>query len=203
MTRFAGKTWTFVAAIVILGPMSGVFLILGPLFLFGIMRKVDGSPGTDGGIALCIMAVPTVSFFALALYGFVARQEPILQLFEQGIEVKMIGVSSLRDLSFLSLLIRVVVHLAWLVVSRQGFRSEFVRCRWCNFSDVRIGGLPFNRTLTLDGNFERAGEMTGTSYPSIIFSDSEFAASLDQISQAIRHFVEHPSECSCLPAWRE
>jgi len=196
-TRFAGKVWIYVAQAAIFGHLGGVSAVLGPLFLFGLLESADGRPTTDAGIALCIMSIPFLLMFALAIFNFCARREPVIQMFEQGIEARLVGVSSLAHVPFLP----EMVYVAWAIVSRQGFRTQIVRCRWPAFQRARIGGMPLERTLKISGDFRLARDGEGVGYESIVFGEAEFASRLEPVVQALYFYAERGEERALLSKW--
>src|SRR4051812_12790295 len=76
--EFMARTWIFVVQALIFGGLASFSLVFGPLFLFGFMKKANGMPGTDAGIALTALSVPFLLVFALAVYHLSARRRPLL-----------------------------------------------------------------------------------------------------------------------------
>src|SRR5258708_6298227 len=93
-SEFFGKTWTFCAGACIFTTFTLFCLILGPLFLFGVMKPADGRPGTVPGIALSSMAAPCLLLSASAWFNIAARRRPLLTLYSEGLKVRVIGASS-------------------------------------------------------------------------------------------------------------
>ena len=56
-TDFVAKTWYRYVAAGVATFLFGFSLILGPLFLLGVVRPNNGRPGTEAGIALSLVGV--------------------------------------------------------------------------------------------------------------------------------------------------
>jgi hypothetical protein len=175
-------------------------LVFGPLFLFGLMKSADGRPTTDAGIALCIMSVPLCLVCALAVFNLMARRRPILRLCREGLEVNQIGVSSLDGVPLVPGWIRV----AWLILSRQGFRQELVRTHWQTLESVHTGGVPMARTLTIDAAFYRRADADGSpSISQLCFREVAFEVPVDHIALAVNGFAHDPDSRGLLPSWND
>src|SRR5690242_19356932 len=111
-TEFVAKTWIFKAQALIFGGLGAFSLILGPLFLFQIMLNAHGKPATDAGIALTISSIPFLCLFALAIFNILARRQPPIRLFQEGLVIRRIGSSSLNRIPF----VPAVLRIAWLFV---------------------------------------------------------------------------------------
>ena len=64
---FYAKSWYLYVAAIVFTMLALFCAVLGPLFLFDIMKRADGKPGTEAGVAMSIMAVP---MFLIALLGW-------------------------------------------------------------------------------------------------------------------------------------
>lgn len=202
-TEFMGKTWIFVAQSLIFGGLASVSLIVGPLSLFGFMKKANGMPATDGGIALTVLGVPFLLVFALAVYNLSARRRPLLRLCREGIEFVQISSSSLDGIP----LIPVWIRLMWLVLSRQGFRKQVVRVPWRAFQDAWVSGPPMARQLTINVSLSLA---TAEEVPldtfvidQIVVPEDMFSTPLDQIDAAIRLHANRPMDREHLASWSD
>lgn len=200
-TQFRGKTWIFIVQALVFGGLGGFSLLLGPLFLFGVMKDAAGKPAVDAGIALSIMSVPLLLIFTLAVFNLVARRRPILRICREGIEINVIGSSALDDVP----LIPGVIRVAWLVVSFQGFRQQTVRAPWAQFREVQISGAPMVRVLTIYASFLRRTDMLAGQSAAlarqISFRDADFDVPLDQIASAIVAHSEKIESDDHLPSW--
>ena len=191
-TRFTGKTWIFVAQSVIFGALAGISLLLGPLFLFGIMKDASGKSAVDADIALTIMSVPFLLVTALAVFNILARRRPIVSICREGVQVNLIGSSSLDGVPLLPSLIRV----AWLILSFQGFKQQLLIAPWHSLHHARISGLQMARRFTIVGSFfpvARGG--IGPAAPvatEVAFPEVAFDAPLDQVAAAINVYCQNP-----------
>lgn len=82
----------------------------------------------------------------LAWFNVHACRKPLLRICEEGIEVNIIGASSLDGVLLIPSLIRV----AWLVLSLQGFKKQIGWIPWELFHNVEVAGLPMMRSLVID-----------------------------------------------------
>lgn len=187
-TEFSGKTWIFYAQALILGCLGTFSLICGPLFLFGVVKPANGKPGTDAGIALSIIAIPLLLIAALAVFNILARRRPIIRILPTGIEVNQIGCSSLDAVPLLPGLLRV----AWLIVSRQGFRQQLLFAPWESFSHAMVVGPVMSRTLIILGKFcptTASGPVdSGKVHGQIAIHEVAFTSDVTQIAAAINEY---------------
>ena len=199
-TEFSGKTWIFVAQVVVFGSLGGFSLIMGPLFLTGVIKPANGRPGNDAGIALTIMSIPLLLVFALAVFNLVARRRPILRLCREGLEVNIIGASSLDGIPLIPGLVRV----AWLVISMQGFKQQIMWVPWHYLGHVVVSGPPMARRLTIDASIplrHAAPEVIQSAMASqITFHEVAFDASLDQIAASIIAYSQNSASRARLPS---
>ncbi len=122
MTRtvFMAKSWYHFVVAIIFTILFLFCAVLGPLFLLDIVPRADGKPGTEGGVAMSIIAVPMGLIALLGWFNVVSRRRPLLRICREGIEVNVIGASSLDGIPLVPTWIRA----AWLIVSMQGFRTR-------------------------------------------------------------------------------
>jgi hypothetical protein len=200
-TRFMARTWIFRAQALVFGGLAAFSLVLGPLFVLGLMHDANGRPAADAGIALSAMSLPMLLVFALALYNLRSRRWPILRLCREGIEIVEIGASSLDRIPSLPGLVRV----AWLILSTQGFRKRVARVPWRDFGDVWVSGPPMSRRLTIVTSPDSASA-EGLPAPSpsvghVVLPEVTFADPLDQIAEAIMSIAIDPGRRNHLPSW--
>jgi hypothetical protein len=174
--------------------------ILGPLFLFDIMKRADGKPGTEAGVAMSIMAVP---MFLVALPGWFnvyARRKPLLRVCTEGMQINVIGASSLDGTPLIPNLVRV----AWLILSLQEFKKQIGWIPWEMLRNIEVVGLPMMRSLVIDATIAyptfRGDAMTARIGDSIAFRDAEFQDSLEVIASAIQQFYNDPDARIALPS---
>ncbi len=143
-TEFAAKTWIFKVQALIFGGLGLFSVILGPLFLLGVMLDAHGKPRPDAGIALTISGIVFLCPFALAIFNICARRQAPIRLYQEGIVVRRIGASTLDRIPFVPTLIR----LAWLVISLQGFKHDTLVLPWETFRNAFISGMPMESRAT-------------------------------------------------------
>lgn len=199
-TVFYAKTW-YIHVVAIVFTMLTLFCAtFGPLFLFDIMKRADGKPGMEAGVAMSIMAVPMCLIALLGWFNVYARRKPLLRICEEGIEINIIGASSLDGVPLIPTLIRV----AWLILSLQGFKKQIGWIPWDLFRAVSIGGLPMARTLVIDATIAyptfRGNELTAKVGENVAFRDVDFRVQLDTVASSILAFYDNPNARAGLPS---
>ncbi len=174
--------------------------IFGPLFLFDVMKRADGKPGTEAGVAMSIMAVPMVLFAMLGWINVYARRRPLLRVCEEGLEINVIGASSLDGTPLIPNLVRV----AWLIVSLQGLKKQTGWMPWEMFRNIEVAGLPMMRSLVIDATIAyptfRGNAVTAQIGNSVAFRDAEFRDPLELIASTIRAYNDDPDARKELPS---
>ncbi len=94
-SAFYAKSWYLYVGAILFTMLALFCAILGPLFLFDIMKRADGKPGTEAGVAMSIMAVPMFLVALLGWFNVYARRKPLLRVCTEGMEINVIGASSL------------------------------------------------------------------------------------------------------------
>jgi hypothetical protein len=200
--EFAAKTWIFKVQALFFGGLGIFSLVLGPLFLFQVMLDAHGKPATDAGVALTIASIPFLCLFALATSNILLRRQPPIRLFHEGLVVNRIGSSTLDQFRFVPVLIRI----AWLIVSLQGFKCQTLVIPWETFLDACVSGLPMDHTLTLSGNAygwtNESNSQAVVITDAVAFAEVEFKTRLDEIAEAINNYHQDLDARSRLPSWR-
>lgn len=185
---FYAKSWYHYVAAIVFTMLALFAAVLGPLFLFDIVKRADGKPGTEAGIALSIMAVPMCLIALLGWFNVYARRKPLLRICEEGLEVNVIGASSLDDVPLIPGLVRVV----WLILSLQGFKKQIGWIPWELFRSVEVAGLPMMRSLVIEATIAypnlRSDNLTAQIGNNIAYRDAEFQDPLEVIASAILKF---------------
>ncbi|MCH2131664.1 MAG: hypothetical protein MK179_21195 [Pirellulaceae bacterium] len=199
-TVFYAKSWYLYVAAVVFTMLALFCSILGPLFLFDIIKRADAKPGTDAGIAISVMAIPMVLAALLSWFHVYARFKPLLRICEEGLEINVIGASSLDGVPLIPHLVRV----AWLVLSLQGFRKQICWIPWELFRTIEVTGLPMMRSLVIDATVVyqkfRGDEQTAEMGNSVTFRDAELKETLDVVAATIQTFYDDPDARSILPS---
>ena len=196
-TRFMAKTWIYQAKAIIFGFLGSISLMLGPPFLLGMKKKVNGESATEAGIALTVLSVPMLLIFAQAVCQVRARRLPMLRLHREGIEVMQIGATSLDGIPMIPGVIRV----AWAILSTQGFRTRVIRIPWGRFRAARVSGMPMARCLTIVAVPEDAGLHRSSGTEQVMLTEDQFSTPLDEISSAIERVARSPRDCEPLTSW--
>jgi hypothetical protein len=200
-TQFNGKTWIYLVLVLVFGGLACFCLLLGPLFLFGVLKRANGSPATDAGVALTIFAVPFSLLAALALFNILARRRPIIRVCRETLEINLIGSSSLDGVP----LIPGAIRIAWLLVSMQGFKQQTLLAPWQSLRYVQISGPPMARTLTITGLLYRVGPGPAAQATpvanQISFSEAAFDVPLDRIAATVDAYWRNVESRRALPSW--
>jgi hypothetical protein len=130
LTNFYSRMWFRYVGAAVCTLLAMFCLVFGPLFLLDILRPANGNPGKDAGVAMSIMLLPMSLVMALSWFNVAVRRKPLLRICREGIEVNVIGSSSLDGVPLVPPLIRI----AWLVISLRkspGFHGQcFVASCW-------------------------------------------------------------------------
>jgi len=200
---FFAKTWYHWVGAFVLTFFALFCAVLGPLFLLDVLERADGKPATEAGVALSIMAVPLALVATLSWYQLWARRKPLLRICRDGIEVNVIGASSLDSVPALPKLFRV----AWLVLSLQGFRKQVGWIQWCEFRSAEVSGKRMERFLTIDASIDfpsfRKLDPSRKRAECVVFRDSDFKISLDSIESSINRYSKSSLARRRLPKLHE
>ncbi len=200
---FYPKMWYHAVTALAFTVLGLISVILGPLFLFDILKRADGKPGTEAGVALSIIGSLMMVVAQLGWFNVYARRKPLLQIFREGIVVNIIGASSLDNVPLVPGILRV----AWLILSLQGFKSQVGMIPWDLFSGARVSGLPMMRSLVIVASivYPNRRDRSFKSLPCsiIVFREADFHDSLDKITAAIHEFHFDQEKRVALPSWNE
>lgn len=198
-THFRARTWIFWAQLLLFGFFCAIGLVIGPLFLSGRMKDAQGRPALEAGFWMTVItAAVFLPAFARALFDLQARKRPLVSLWREGIQVRVIGRTSLDGVPGVPNLIR----FAWAVLSTQSFRSRTLLAFWEEFQGAWVEGLPAMRILIIEGEFRRTDDVFDVE-PQILFRQVDFRDSLPEIAGAIQFFSADPKQRSTLPSWSE
>ena len=197
---FFAKTWYLYFGAILFTALSAFSAIMGPLFLLEIITPAHGRPGTEAGIALSVMAAPMWLIALLGWFNIRAHRRPLLRICEEGLEINVIGASSLDGVPLLPIVVRV----AWLILSLQGFKKQIGWIPWPSLRTVQVRGLPMARALVIEGTIVyptfRGEQATARIANAVSFGDAEFQDPLDTIADAIAAFSLEPEARSTLPS---
>jgi len=200
-TVFYAKTWYHIAGALIFTFVGSVSVILGPLFLFDILKRADGKPGTEGGIAMTILGSFMMLIALLGWFNVYARRTPLLRICREGMLINVIGASSLDNVPLVPGILRV----AWSILSLQGFKKQVGMIPWESFTGAKVTGLPMARTLVIVASIDypdRKGQSLHSLQDSIwVFREAEFRDSLDKIAAAIHDFHHDLESREALSSW--
>jgi hypothetical protein len=184
-----GKTWIFVAQAIIFGGLGLFSLPMGMLFLFGNLKRVNGAPATDAGIALTLISFPLLLLFALAVFNVWARRHPVLTLSPEGIEIVRIGWIAPQW----ARVIPVRMRLAWSIISMRGFRRTVFHVPWWHSPHAHVSGPPMQCLLTIDAWIPApsADAESPEFFPyQIVLPQVDFVTPLGPIAAAINAYAD-------------
>ncbi|RCS49452.1 hypothetical protein DTL42_13075 [Bremerella cremea] len=189
---FFAKTWYLYVGAILFSMLALFFVVSGPLFLLRIVGQGDARKATEAGVALLVMSVPMCLVALLSWFNVYARRRPLLRICKEGLEVNVIGASSLGG----GHLVPVWVRVAWLVLTRQGFKRRVGLIPWHMLRHVGVSGLPMMKKLEIEGTIIfPAGYGDNTKdqvLESIAFDEADFRDSLVLIASAIHVFQDDP-----------
>lgn len=199
-TVFFARTWYLYVGTLFFTTLAAFSVIMGPLYLLEIIKPAHGRPGTEAGTALSAMAAPMCLIALLGWFNIRARRRPLLRVCEEGLEISVIGASSLDGVPLLPVMVRT----AWLILSLQGFKKQIGWIPWSSLRTVQVRGLPMTRTLVIDGTIVyppfRGEHMTARIANAVSFRDADFRDPLDTIADTISSFALNPEARSTVPS---
>jgi hypothetical protein len=191
---FKAKTWIVTAQVLVTGFLSGFSLILGPLFYFEVVKDARGEAAPDAGLGSMIAGAILLPFFFLFTFNRLALRHPVLCIRREGLVIYWHGGSSLDNVAGVPGILRV----AWLIVSGQGFRMQTLHVPWRSLKDVKVGGIPMARRLTILGAMFDPDDDSSPVADQFTFHEASIRKSPGHISDSIREFYHDASLRDCL-----
>jgi hypothetical protein len=189
--------------VIVFGGLSVLSLIMGPLFYFGLLKDANNRNAPHAGIMLSIMGMLFLSIFCLALFNILARRQPLIRLYREGLELNILGSSTLDKVIFLPGIIRV----AWLLISLQGFKRKIYRIPWHCYHVTRITGLPMCKIITFFADIFPSDASDFLTIQAVThdisFPQVAFKCQLDQISDTIREYSSNEQMQFSLKSWND
>jgi hypothetical protein len=191
---FRSRTWHLAAAALMLGGIAVFGLILGPLFLLGVVTPADGDPehGRSGGIGLTCGSLLIAMLALPVLFRWWARRQPVVRPYGEGVLLRLVGRSSLDRVPLVPGLVRV----AWAVLSGQGLRVQSYRVPWDELTEVTVAGVPMARMLVVQWLPPATGGALEVS-----FAQDEFAYPPTEVASALRRLKYDRKAREGLPSW--
>jgi hypothetical protein len=201
-TQFYGKTWIYWAQSIIFGGLTLFGLIMGPLFLTGAMKRADGKPAEDAGIGLTAVTLGfMLPVFVVAVFNLRVRRAPLIQIWREGIETRLIGRTSIDGVPLVPAMVRIV----WGFITMQSFRNRALRTFWPDVRGAQVAGLPAMRILFVNGVFREIPDgpliVTEPVANRVIFQQVDFKRPLPVVAEAIAFYASNPRLCDRLPSW--
>ncbi len=184
MVCIRAKTWIFWAQAIVFGGFGLFCLILGPLFLTGILTPAHGGSGQPAGVALSIFACAFLAVFALAIFNILACRQPLIVCDHETARFGLVGASALNGVPMVPGFVRV----GWLILSGQGFRKQVITVPHDAILGVDVQGLPMQKSLTIrfaDG-FAPDGR---AALREIRYSDAAFVEPIDAVAEQLRAYL--------------
>jgi hypothetical protein len=180
---FSAKRWIDAGAMALFGFLGRGGLLTGLFLLVGLLKSLDGRPGTIPGIITTLFGLFFILIAARALFAFIARRESVLRITQEGIESTRVGESSLEGLE------PGWIATMWSILSGEGFRVQRFLLPWRELEDVVISGLPSMKVLSIRGSAYQLDlwnqEPTPVHRRKFDFADAEFVRPLPDVYHAI------------------
>jgi hypothetical protein len=187
---FKAKMWTDVALAAMFGPMTLFALILGPLFLFGVLKDAQGAPAVDAGVGLLASLILFLPMSAIAAYQIYAKRQPVLELDSVGFLYRVAGSHpDSRWYRFLPSLFQMI----WIVLSGRAFVRQVIAVPWHCVDDVWISGLPMMRKLSIHSHIVCIHEGSQT-IPYLVTIPDELREDLTTVRDEIHRYWRGESE---------
>lgn len=123
-----------------------------------------------------------------------------MRIWEEGLEINVIGASSLDSTPLLPNVVRV----AWLIVSMQGFKKQVGWIPWEMFRTIEVAGLPMMQSLVIDATIVypsfRGDALAAKVADRISFRDADFQEPLERIAATVQAFYDDPDARNALPS---
>jgi hypothetical protein len=168
--------------------------------LNGVLKPANGKSDDTAGIALTLIGAALAPVFLLAAFNLIARKRPLVRICREGLELAVIGASTLDRIPFVPGLAR----LAWSIVSLQAFSRHVLRVVWDEIDSVRAVGMPMSRMLLIEGVIRdsRLASSDLAARVAVSFDEAALKTPLDQIVISVQEFVHEPSLRQALPSWK-
>jgi hypothetical protein len=201
--RFFGKTWIAWAQLVGLGGLGAFSVPMGVAFWTGALKDANdqprpaaGPPLTIIGSALCLVAI-------MALLRIIHLRKPVLRLYREGLEIRMVGGPGLFGMPLASAIPYVghalgLVELLWGIVTLRGFKVTSVRLPWQAIIRINVEGMPMHRWLIIDGQV-----LDWRTPRRLQMVDAYFTVPLDNIAQYLRRGQMDVNFNKTLASWSE
>ncbi len=148
---YFGKTWIYWAQLLVLGPMSFTCIVSAVAVLTGHLETLSGQDAvavTAMSVGGTLLLIPV----ATASFNVIARRQPLLELFDHHLLIRIVGGTSLDGAWWVPGWLR----FAWGVASGQAFRTQNLTVPFERLLDVKEVGSPMARHLVIQ--FEAVAE---------------------------------------------
>lgn len=227
-SQFYGRTWIFWVGCFVLPPISILFLN----FALREMERMRNIQMLDNSIFILFfwVLIACVLWFA-SVFQVVARQRPVLKFYQEGIQIRSIGIPSRFSLletlpiwGCLMALAGPIVLFIWFLqlfayllvlffrcITLQTFRIRLVWLRWENLEME----YETEKTFTLFGWYEKhrkdyfwwmQKDMTQEAdmrFYSVSYQTDSFGKSINEVRTTIEWYINHPESCKTLPSWED
>ena len=169
-------------------------IVVGLLLCGEVMKDSDTRDRRDLGIVLLVIGMVVAPIPLVFTYRLYALQWPILKIYREGLEIRIIGTTLpetpawdvIGITQFSTMLI-----LIWQFITLQMFRTRTVRLRWENITEMLVGKDFFS----IAG---RADKPVLVSYKKY-----SFGIPTDAVNEAVQFFLWNADSRETLPSWHD
>jgi hypothetical protein len=202
-TEFKAKTWIYIPSAILFIFLTAFCAILGPLFLFEVLKDANRAPARDAGIALCIFSIVFLLISILAVYQLKVLRHPTLRLCREGIVAVVLGSSTLDNIPLIPNVVKAVIA----VLSGQGFKRKFACIPWTCFSEASVSGYSMAKTLVITASKPWPNLLAlpenAVRVQQLVLQEAGFRAPLNLIAQSINWYAGSSDDRATLPSWRD
>jgi hypothetical protein len=198
---FYGKTWIAKAQLILLGGLGLFSVPMGIAFWTGALKDANEQPRPEVGPPLTIIGSAFGLVALMALIRVIHLRQPVLQLYREGLEVRMVGGPGLFGLPLAGAIPYLghaigLIELAWGIVTLRRFKVKMIRMPWETIGRIDVEGVPMHRWLIIDG--EVIGQMTPLR---LKMFDAQFRVPLDTIAHFLRRGQTDVNFNKTLASW--
>lgn len=191
--RFYAKTWMLWAFTLIGVPAAIFCIIMGPLFMFGIIEPANGEPGQIPGIIISIIGILLIPIMSTVVFWLLESQKPIVVCFQEGIFIRLIGESVGRMSAILSLYLLILI---WHVITGKAFKTQTLFYEWGEITSVFQTADKSAFAIVGPSLSETESEHGADAFG---FSAESFNVPMERVYKTIQSYFQKPETRVMLP----